>query len=157
MTGHRDHRPRRPIRTAAAALCVAALLGGCDFGEAAVYSLDHPDITADEGGRFSLSVSQNPSLGEEWYVVAPSPDPAVVRARGVRAADKDDGLVMVGAGYTRLYDFEAVGQGKTQITLLHCPLNACSGDSTPPSTTPGPHWLPTMPKATHHTYTVTVN
>ena len=88
-------------------------------------------ITAEVGERFTLSVPENASTREHWYVVAPQPDASVLRTAGRRYESPDDGRSVGGDGKL-IFTFEATGKGNTRIVLLHCTVptaetTACGG------------------------------
>ncbi|MET7519256.1 protease inhibitor I42 family protein [Streptomyces sp. NPDC005480] len=175
-----------PTRTASifrgsrggAAIAAAALLAlatGCGSGtdEPADGSTStvgrptsHPvkdtSIAAEPGERFTLTVDQNASTREYWYLVDPEPDSSVLVSRGQDyASDSGD---EPGAGGRLTFTFEAKGKGTTRFTLLHCTFTTCQGNtSTRPPETTGPSATPTTGAATPSqaperiTYTVTVN
>ncbi|MET7650583.1 MULTISPECIES: protease inhibitor I42 family protein [unclassified Streptomyces] len=98
-------------------------------------------ITAEVGERFTLSVPENASTREHWFVVAPEPDASVVRAADRSYESAEDGK-SVGGGGTLVLTFEATGRGDTRIVLLHCTFPtagtaACGGGGGPsPTSTP---------------------
>ncbi|MFI2643898.1 protease inhibitor I42 family protein [Streptomyces sp. NPDC018610] len=120
-------------------------------------------VTAEPGERFTLTVGQNASTREYWYLVAPEPDPSVLVSRGQDYASNSGGEPMPGAGGRLTFTFEATGEGTTRFTLLHCTFTTCQGnDSTRPPATTGPAAGPTTGAAPSAraperiTYTVTV-
>ncbi|MFD0352382.1 protease inhibitor I42 family protein [Streptomyces sp. NPDC127110] len=152
---------------AVAAAAVLALATGCGSGSdtSGVRATSRPvkdtGITAEPGERFTLTVGQNASTREYWYLVDPEPDGSVLLSRGqVYAAASGGGA---GAGGRLTFTFEAKGKGTTQFTLLHCTFTTCQGNnaSLPPATT-GPSAMPTTAAAPpaqapeRITYTVTV-
>ncbi|MEB3959255.1 protease inhibitor I42 family protein [Streptomyces kunmingensis] len=130
--------------------------------------MSHPvkdtSITAKPGERFSLTVEQNASTREYWYVVAPEPDSSVLVEHGRSHASDSGDEQMAGAGSKLTFTFEAKGKGTTRFTLLHCTFTTCQGNTSdqPPKTT-GPAATPTTgatapSKAPERiTYTVTVD
>ncbi|MCX4862865.1 protease inhibitor I42 family protein [Streptomyces sp. NBC_00257] len=157
---------------ALAAAALVALATGCGSGtdEPAGGStsgesrpVDDTSITAEPGERFTLTVDQNASTREYWYLVDPEPDSSVLVSRGRhRASDSGDEPVP-GAGARLTFTFEAKGKGTTRFTLLHCTFTTCQGNnSTLPPATTGPSTPPTTGAATPSpaperiTYTVTV-
>ncbi len=62
---------------------------------------------------------------------------------------------LVGAGGSRVFGFEAVGEGRTRVVLLHCPVYACRGG--PASPAPATTAPSSRPAADPGTYTVTVD
>ncbi|MFD6534359.1 protease inhibitor I42 family protein [Streptomyces sp. NPDC060184] len=160
---------------AVAAVALLALAAtGCDSGgdepggSSGVTS--HPvkdtSITAEPGERFSLTVDQNASTRDYWYLVDPGPDSTVLADRGKEyAADSGDGAT-AGAGGKLTFTFEAKGKGTTRFTLLHCTFTTCRGNtSTQPPESAGPSATPAAgtassspsPAPERITYTVTVN
>ncbi|MFD8804599.1 protease inhibitor I42 family protein [Streptomyces sp. NPDC059597] len=94
-------------------------------------------ISAAPGERFTLTVDQNASTREYWYLVAPEPDSSVLVSRGRAAApDSGDGTT-AGAARRLTFTFEAKGRGTTHFTLLHCTFTTCQGNTStkPPATT----------------------
>lgn len=155
---------------AIAAAALLALATGCGSGpdEPAGGSTSRPvkdtSITAEPGERFTLTVDQNASTREYWYLVDPEPDSSVLVSCGqVYASDSGDEAV-AGAGGRLTFTFEAKGKGTTRFTLLHCTFTTCQGNTSalPPETT-GPSATPTTGATTPSqaperiTYTVTVN
>ncbi|MEU7602810.1 protease inhibitor I42 family protein [Streptomyces sp. NPDC040724] len=126
--------------------------------------MNDTSITAEPGERFTLTVPQNASTREYWYLVDPVPDGSVLVSRGqVYASDSGDEAV-AGAGGRLTFTFEAKGKGTTRFTLLHCTFTTCQGNtSTLPPETTGPSATPTTGATTPSqpperiTYTVTVN
>ncbi|RST09063.1 hypothetical protein EF910_01190 [Streptomyces sp. WAC07149] len=161
------------------AAAVLALTAGCDSGagasggRATSRPVKDTSITAEPGERFTLTVGQNASTREYWYLVDPEPDRSVLLSRG-RAYAADSGAEKTaGAGGRLTFTFEAKGKGTTRFTLLHCTFTTCQGNtaSLPPATTgpattgpatTGPSAVPTTaatPPAQapeRITYTVTV-
>ncbi|GAA2571798.1 MULTISPECIES: protease inhibitor I42 family protein [Streptomyces] len=178
-----------PTRTAstfrasrsAAAIAAAALLAlttgcGSDTDEPADGSkstastastasrpVDDTSITAAPGERFTLTVDQNASTREYWYLVAPEPDSSVLVSRGRDYASDHGDESAAGAGGRLTFTFEAQDRGTTRFTLLHCTFTTCQGNTAtrPPGTT-GPSAGPTPGATTPSqaperiTYTVTV-
>ncbi|MFC9911457.1 protease inhibitor I42 family protein [Streptomyces sp. NPDC059862] len=129
-----------------------SLTAGC--GGPAEYGEADRAITIDAGEEFTVTVDENPSTGERWYLVDPKPDASVVRSRGDDYDADDDSGTLVGSGGRRVFSFEATGAGRTEIVLLHCPVYACTGGSASPApATTAPSNLPTAERTT---YTVTV-
>lgn len=120
-------------------------------------------ITAQPGERFTLTVGQNASTREYWYLVDPQPDSSVLVGRGRHYAPDSGDEPVDGADGRLTFTFEAKGKGTTRFTLLHCTFTTCQGNSStqPPETT-GPSATPTTGAATPSqaperiTYTVTV-
>jgi inhibitor of cysteine peptidase len=144
--------------TTAAVAVLLALTAAC--GTSTDEPTSHPTtdgrVTADVGERFTLTVDENASLGERWYLATPKPDDSVVRGRGQRYESDSEGEPVPGAGGGRVFTFEATGTGSTRIVLLHCPVHACDGDtaSPAPQTTAPPS---SYAKPKRVTYTVTVS
>ena len=144
-------------RAVGAVVVLLALVTGCGAGDGG--PTDHPmsdtRFSAGVGERFTLTVKENPSTGERWYLSAPRPDTSVVRERGQRYKADSHSKDVVGSGGRRVFTFEAVGKGSTRIVLLHCPVHACNGDSASPApqtTAPSA----STPATNSITYTVTV-
>ncbi|MET9605264.1 protease inhibitor I42 family protein [Streptomyces sp. NPDC006512] len=121
-------------------------------------------ITAERGERFTLTVDQNASTREYWYLVDPEPDSSVLVSRGRAYASDSGDEAVPGAGGRLTFTFEAKGKGTTRFTLLHCTFTTCQGNtSTVPPETTGPSATPTTGASTPSqaperiTYTVTVS
>ncbi|MFE8947466.1 protease inhibitor I42 family protein [Streptomyces sp. NPDC007856] len=148
-------------RAAGGALAAAALLtlvAGCGSGTRepapVAHPTDEPRITAKVGERFTLTVHQNASTREHWYLSDPRPDADVVRERGQHSTPDSKHLAGAGSGLT--FTFEATGKGSTRIVLTHCTFaTTCDedggGNPAPASTAP---YRQSAPKRV--TYTVTV-
>ncbi|MFC9615664.1 protease inhibitor I42 family protein [Streptomyces sp. NPDC056938] len=160
-----------------AATALLALATGCGSGsdEPAGGSTSHPSgttshpvkdtsITAEPGERFTLTVDQNASTREYWYLVDPEPDSSVLVSRGQDSASDSGDEPAAGAGGRLTFTFEAKGRGTTRFTLLHCTFTTCQGNTSarPPETT-APSAPPTTGAVTPSqaperiTYTVTVD
>lgn len=150
-----------------AALCALATACGSGTDEPAGGSTStagrpagHPvkdtSITAEPGERFTITVAQNASTREYWYLVDPAPDSSVLVSRGQDYASDSGDEPVPGAGGRLTFTFEAKGQGTTRFTLLHCTFTTCQGNtSTRPPETTGASTAPS--KAPERiTYTVTV-
>ncbi|MGW2278698.1 protease inhibitor I42 family protein [Streptomyces sp. NPDC001770] len=159
---------------AVAAVALLALAAtGCGSGgdgPAGVtsHSVKDTSITAEPGERFSLTVDQNASTREYWYLVDPGPDGAVLADRGKEYASDSGDEPTPGAAGKLTFTFEAKGKGTTRFTLLHCTFTTCQGntstrppDSTGPSATPAAGTASSSPSPSpapeRITYTVTVN
>ncbi|WP_018549364.1 protease inhibitor I42 family protein [Streptomyces sp. LaPpAH-108] len=158
-------------------LATAALLAlatGCGSGDGSTgtssttsrttsLSVKDTSISAEPGERFTLTVDQNASTREYWYLVDPRPDSSVLVSRG-RAADSGDGTTAPGSGHRLTFTFEAKAKGTTRFTLLHCTFTTCQGNtSTKPPATTGASAEPSAttgasaaPAPERITYTVTV-
>ena len=145
-------------RAVGAAAVLLTLLTGCGAG--ADGPTDHPTtdtrISAGVGERFTLTVDENPSTGERWYLSTPRPDASLVRDRGQRYTSDSDSKGVAGAGGRRVFTFEATAKGATRIVLLHCPVYACDGSSASPAPRTTEPSVST-PKPKSITYTVTVS
>ncbi|MBL1086042.1 protease inhibitor I42 family protein [Streptomyces actinomycinicus] len=121
-------------------------------------------ITAEPGERFTLTVDQNASTREYWYLVDPKPDSSVLVSRGQDYTSDSGDEPVAGAGGRLTFTFQAEGKGTTRFTLLHCTFTTCpdSTSTLPPGTT-GPSTGPATGAATPSkaperiTYTVTVH
>ncbi|WP_405719362.1 protease inhibitor I42 family protein [Streptomyces sp. NBC_00046] len=151
-----------------AALLALATGCGSDPDEPADGSTSHPvkdtSITAAPGERFTLTVDQNASTREYWYLVDPEPDSSVLVSRGQDYASDSGDEPVPGAGGRLTFTFEAKGKGTTRFTLLHCTFTTCQGntatlppETTGPSATPATSAAPTSQAPERITYTVTVN
>ncbi|MCX4392223.1 protease inhibitor I42 family protein [Streptomyces sp. NPDC127061] len=157
---------------ALAAAALVALATGCGSGtdepaggstNGASRPVNDTSITAEPGERFTLTVDQNASTREYWYLVDPEPDSSVLVSRGRHRASDSGDEPAPGAGGRLTFTFEAKGKGTTRFTLLHCTFTTCQGNnSTLPPATTGPSATPTTGAATPSqaperiTYTVTV-
>ncbi|MFF1544011.1 protease inhibitor I42 family protein [Streptomyces sp. NPDC058291] len=138
----------------AGALCAVTLVAGCASGsdEPTSHPTRDTTVTAEVGERFTLSLPENASTREHWFVVDPQPDASVVRTADRRYESADDGK-SVGGGGSLVFTFEATGRGSTRIVLLHCTFPtaetaACGGGASPSPTPP--------PEPERITYRVTV-
>jgi inhibitor of cysteine peptidase len=135
---------------------VAGCGSGTDEPAPVAHPTDNPRITAKVGERFTLTVHQNASTREHWYLSDPRPDAAVVRERGQRSTRNSGDKHMAGGGSSLTFTFEATGKGSTRIVLTHCTFaTTCDEDGggapAPASTAP---YRQSAPKRV--TYTVTV-
>lgn len=158
---------------AIAAAALLALATGCGSGtdepaDGSARTTSRPvkdtTITAGQGERFTLTVDQNVSTREFWYLVDPAPDSAVLVSHGRERASDSGDEPAPGAAGRLTFTFEATGKGTTQFTLLHCTFTTCQGNtSTQPPGTTGPSATPTAgaaspsPAPERITYTVTVD
>ncbi len=99
-------------------------------GRGEVFSSQETSIEAEAGERFSVSVRENPSIGDRWNVHTPQPDPAVVEAVE-RSYVSDSEEPVPGSGGIRYFTFRAVGPGTTQIVLRNCPRGLCGATEAP--------------------------
>ncbi|MFI0088309.1 protease inhibitor I42 family protein [Streptomyces bobili] len=127
------------------------------------HPVNDTSITAEPGERFTLTVDQNASTREYWYLADPEPDSSVLVSRGQDHASDSGDEPAPGAGRRLTFTFEAKGRGTTRFTLLHCTFTTCEGNtSTLPPRTTGPAATPTASGAPpaqapeRITYTVTV-
>ncbi|OIJ69805.1 hypothetical protein WN71_000960 [Streptomyces mangrovisoli] len=133
------------------------LVAACGSGEPApvAHPLGESRITAKVGERFTLTVHENGSTREHWYLSAPRPDAGVVRERGEHSTSESHDKNEVGSGSRLTFTFEATGKGSTRIVLTHCTFaTTCDeegGSPAPASTAP---YRQSAPKRV--TYTVTV-
>ncbi|WP_255951267.1 protease inhibitor I42 family protein [Streptomyces odontomachi] len=145
-----------PLAAVAAAVALLPLATGCGADSPHSYSTSETRISAEVGETFTLTVDENPSTGEEWYVAAPKPDGSVVRGVSDRYDADDDSKDLIGGGGTHTFTFKATGVGHAKIVLLDCPVHTCTGQ--PNSPTPAPPspsaYRPATPERI--TYTVTV-
>ncbi|MEU6242184.1 protease inhibitor I42 family protein [Streptomyces sp. NPDC047024] len=109
-------------------------------------------ISAEPGERFTLTVDQNASTREYWYLTGPEPDSSVLVSRGRPYTRDSADETAPGVGRQLTFTFEAKGRGTTRFTLLHCTFTTCRGNtSTRPPATTGPGTSPER-----IVYTVTV-
>jgi inhibitor of cysteine peptidase len=156
---------------AVAAAAFLALTTGCGPGTGepagsegtSSRPVNDTSITAEPGERFTLTVDQNASTREYWYLVDPAPDNSVLVSRGRDYASDSGDEPLPGAGGRLTFTFEAKGKGTTRFTLLHCTFTTCQGNtSTRPPGTTAPSATPATGSATPSqaperiTYTVTV-
>ncbi|MFD8203795.1 protease inhibitor I42 family protein [Streptomyces sp. NPDC003470] len=151
-----------------AATALLALATGCGSGtddSASTFShaVTDTSITAEPGERFTLTVPQNASTREYWYLVDPEPDSSVLVGRGQDYASDSGDERVDGAGGRLTFTFEAKGKGTTRFTLLHCTFTTCQGNTStlPPETTgpgagPSTSAAPPSQAPERITYTVTV-
>ncbi|MFJ7147587.1 protease inhibitor I42 family protein [Streptomyces sp. NPDC100445] len=104
-------------------------------------------ITAAPGERFTLTVDQNASTREYWYLVGPRPDSAVLVSRGRHYASETGDEPAAGAGGRLTFTFEAKGRGTTRFTLPHRTFTTCRGNTStvPPASAAEPSATPTSP------------
>ncbi|MEU9475512.1 protease inhibitor I42 family protein [Streptomyces sp. NPDC048191] len=143
-----------------AAVALLTLVAGCGSGTDEPVPVAHPTgesrITAKAGERFTLTVHENASTREHWYLSDPRPDAAVVRERGQRGTPDSGDKHVVGGGSSLTFTFEATGKGSTRIVLTHCTFaTTCDedGGGTPAPASSAPY-RQSAPKRV--TYTVTV-
>ncbi|MER5997063.1 protease inhibitor I42 family protein [Nonomuraea angiospora] len=121
---------RRTIAAATLALLAAGCGGGSavsDFGTVVKGSKGTTvPVELRPGQRFSLAVADNPSVGDEWKLVA-VPDPKV--ASFISEEHKTEGGG-VGAGGTTYFVFNSKRPGTTEIKLYDC--WRCGQATTPP-------------------------
>ncbi|MFI7224920.1 protease inhibitor I42 family protein [Nonomuraea angiospora] len=122
---------RRTIAAAMLALLAAGCGGGSavsDFGTV-VKGAKGTTVPVElrSGQRFSLAVADNPSVGDEWKLVA-VPDPKV--ASFISEEHKTEGGGGVGAGGTTYFVFNSKRPGTTEIKLYDC--WRCGRSTTPP-------------------------
>ncbi|MEV4573989.1 protease inhibitor I42 family protein [Nonomuraea jabiensis] len=121
---------RRTIAAAMLALLAAGCGGGSavsDFGTV-IKGAKGTTVPVElrSGQRFSLAVADNPSVGDEWRLVA-VPDPKVASFISEEHRTEGDG---VGAGGTTYFVFNGKRPGTTEIKLYDC--WRCGRSTTPP-------------------------
>ncbi|MEU2180591.1 protease inhibitor I42 family protein [Streptomyces thermolilacinus] len=158
---------------AVAAAALLALATGCGSGTGespdgtANRTTSHPvhdtSITAAPGERFTLTVDQNASTREYWYLAGPEPDGSVLVTLGQAYAQDSGDEPAPGSGRPLTFTFEAKGKGTTRFTLLHCTFTTCQGNTstrppgtTAPSATPAEGAAAPSQAPERITYTVTV-
>jgi predicted secreted protein len=96
------------------------LVGACG-GEDEVpsYGVTNDTIETEVSDRFSITIGEDPSLGDAWQFEEEG-DPDVVRLVDDEWETLADDPETVGAGGTRTLTFEAAGPGKTTIVLFNC-------------------------------------
>jgi inhibitor of cysteine peptidase len=147
------------------AVALLALATGCGTGTAepaeSAKPVSHPtqdtSISAEVGERFTLTVEENASTREHWYLGDPEPDTSVVRSQGHKSESDSGDEPVPGAGSSLTFTFEATGKGSTEIVLMHCTFTTtCEGDGTA-ATSPAPSASATPSAPERVTYTVTVS
>ncbi len=142
---------------AAALLALATGCGSQSGGSPHSYPTSQTKVSADVGEKFTLTVDENTSTGEHWYLAAPKPAASVVRSKG-DDYNADKGTEdQAGAGGKRVFTFEATGAGSTEIVLLHCPVYTCTGGKESPATASPTASAASRPAPKRITYTVTVS
>ncbi|MFC7309635.1 protease inhibitor I42 family protein [Streptomyces monticola] len=143
----------------------AVALTGCGLFGPEAYEVDERSIEVDAGDEFALSVPANPAMAQDFYLVSPHPDSAVVRRTGeVEETEAGDPGVDGGGDGTRTFEFKAVKAGTTKIKLIHCPLKSCFPTRDNPDALPTAAPTRPVPTATsspgtnpeYFIYTVTV-
>ncbi|MFG6191543.1 protease inhibitor I42 family protein [Nonomuraea sp. JJY05] len=123
------------IRRTIAAAMLTLLAAGCGGGSAVsdfgtvIKGAKGTAVPVElrSGQRFSLAVADNPSVGDEWRLVA-VPDPKV--ASFISEEHKTKGSGGVGAGGTTYFVFNSKRPGTTEIKLYDC--WRCGQSTTPP-------------------------
>ncbi|WP_433430849.1 protease inhibitor I42 family protein [Nonomuraea sp. CA-141351] len=123
------------IRRTAAAAMLALLVAGCGGGSAVsdlgtvVKGAKGSNVRVElrSGQRFSLAVADNPSVGDNWDLVA-VPDPKVASFISEEHKRTGDG---VGAGGTTYFVFNSKRPGTIEIRLRDC--WRCGQATTPPN------------------------
>ncbi|GAA1502325.1 hypothetical protein GCM10009730_00670 [Streptomyces albidochromogenes] len=152
---------------AALALPLSALaLAGCGLNGPQTYGPQERSIKVDAGDAFTLLLPASPSMGQDWYLVGPPPDPSVVERAGQSKETEAGGPDVEGGGSgERSFDFKAVKPGTTEIKLIHCPYSSsCSTSEANPEPSPTSSSDTPVPTATgkpgtrpeYFVYTVTV-
>ncbi|MFE9396623.1 protease inhibitor I42 family protein [Streptomyces flavidovirens] len=149
------------------ALPLSALaLAGCGLFGPTTYGPEERSIKVEAGEEFTLALPASPSTGQDWYLVSPHPDPAVVERTGEhKETEASEPDVEGGGSGERLFDFKAVKPGTTEIKLIHCPYSSsCSTTKDNPEPSPTGSGATPVPTATgkpgtnpeFFVYTVTV-
>ncbi|WP_078859613.1 protease inhibitor I42 family protein [Streptomyces rubellomurinus] len=135
---------RTPLRAVALIAVLAACLAASASNQpdrGRILGPDERSVTLTPGDRFSIAVEDNASIGDDWSIVDPRADTAVVAAVD-QVTDYPPGYEKyIGGGGTAYYIFEAKGRGTTTITLHNC-FRICDD--------------PEIGKDVYNTYTVTV-
>ncbi|KOU77718.1 hypothetical protein ADK57_01845 [Streptomyces sp. MMG1533] len=156
-------------RAVVTAVALLALVTGCAAGtdesakstEPSSHPTQDRSISAAVGERFTLTVEENASTREHWYLGDPEPDTSVVRGQGEKSGSDSGDEPVPGAGSDLTFTFEATGKGSTEIVLMHCTFKTtCEGDdssaaSPEPAASPSASATPSEPERV--TYTVTVS
>lgn len=103
------------LRRLAVALAAVALLAGCGGGGTELTAEDSgKTVGASVGDTFTLRLDENVTTGYAWQITQETDD-GVVRMLGsdYEAPDTD----AVGAGGVREWRFEAVGEGRTTLSM----------------------------------------
>jgi inhibitor of cysteine peptidase len=114
-------RLARPVLVVA--LAVAQV--GCGGSNERAFTEQEKAIAAAVGERFSIVLEANPSIGDEWRVIA-GPDPTVVELLGESYVTDDPGSELAGAGGMTRFMFEARAAGTTRVEVFNC--YRCLGD-----------------------------
>ncbi|MFI6292571.1 protease inhibitor I42 family protein [Nonomuraea sp. NPDC050790] len=120
-------------RTLAAAVLVTVAVAGCGAGSAVNdYGTvvkgakgQTTQVEVGQGDRFSLAVSDNPSVGDSWSLVE-VPDAKV--ASFISEEHESDGEAP-GSGGTGYFVFNAKRPGTTEVKLFNC--WRCGAEKTP--------------------------
>jgi predicted secreted protein len=114
----------RPLSGGAAAVavvfaCATVACGGAG-GDAELqqFTREESEISVNVGERFAISLDANPSVGDDWRVVAGA-DAGVVELRAEKL-DEDDPDAPPGSGGVEVFEFEAVGSGTSELELFNC-------------------------------------
>ncbi|WP_369183017.1 hypothetical protein [Streptomyces sp. Y1] len=142
---------RAPLRAVALIAVFAACLAASSSNQpdrGRILGPDERSVTLGPGDRFSIAVEDSASIGDNWSIVNPKADTAVVAAVA-QVTDYPPGYEKYnGGGGTAFYIFEAKGRGTTTITLFNCFRGLCHA---PERIQPDDlEWL------VRNTYTVTV-
>ncbi|GAA0470373.1 MULTISPECIES: protease inhibitor I42 family protein [Streptomyces] len=113
-----------PFRKIGIAIAVAALLVtvysliSLLTARPEVYGAQDTVISVSPGERFSIELDDNPGTGYRWTIESPAPDPHVLKPAGSHYDAREP--VTAGSGGTRYLEFQAVREGRTELSLRHC-------------------------------------
>lgn len=110
------------IAVAATVLGLGACGGG---GGGSAFGQEDTSIAVDAGSTFSIVLSENPSIGDDWRLDQP-PDPAVAELVSDDYESEGDAP---GSGGTRVFTFAAKAPGTTELVLYDC--YRCDGEGNP--------------------------
>ncbi|MEV7687118.1 protease inhibitor I42 family protein [Streptomyces bungoensis] len=153
-------RRGRAAGGAVAAVALLALAAGCGSGTdepaPVAHPTDQPRISAKVGQRFTLTVHENASTREHWYLSDPRPDAGVVRERGRHSASDSGDAHVAGGGSSLTFTFEATGRGSTRIVLTHCTFATTCDEQGGGTPVPSPTGAVRQSAPKRVAYTVTV-
>jgi predicted secreted protein len=102
-------------------------------GEEAILDLEQTDVQVAVGDTVVVELEENASVGDDWELET-EPDGAVLELVA-ESFDSDDPEAD-GAGGTVRFEFEAVGDGGTELTFANC--YRCTSDGEPSEEPPEP-------------------
>jgi predicted secreted protein len=75
-------------------------------------------ISVATGEKFSLKLESNPSTGYQWQLLQPY-DPGLITLLGKGCMVNPSPHPTLGSGTTDIWNFKAIGKGKTEIRLKY--------------------------------------